>query len=95
MALLYEGVDTLGALVAEIEEKGATHLEVAGLAARLRGRVAAGVAGHRVAAARRAAPGPPVASAAPAMLRDGPAPVTPAMPVTPVAPVMPAMPGCP
>ena len=36
MTLLYEGVDALGALVAEIDEKGATHLEVAGLAARLR-----------------------------------------------------------
>lgn len=36
MALLYEGVDSLGVLVAEIEEQGATRLEVAGLAARLR-----------------------------------------------------------
>ncbi len=36
MALLYEGVDSLGALVAEIDERGAPHLEVAGLAARLR-----------------------------------------------------------
>jgi len=36
MTLLYEGVDSLGALVTEIEAKGATHLEVAGLAARLR-----------------------------------------------------------
>jgi two-component system chemotaxis sensor kinase CheA len=37
MALLYEGVDALGALVAEIGDKGATRLEIAGLAARLRG----------------------------------------------------------
>ncbi len=37
MALLYEGVDSLGALVAEVEEKGATQLDVADLAARLRG----------------------------------------------------------
>ncbi|MHB8835397.1 MAG: chemotaxis protein CheW [Candidatus Methylomirabilia bacterium] len=36
MTLLYEGVDSLGALVAEIEEQGGTHLEVAGLTARLR-----------------------------------------------------------
>ena len=36
MTLLYEGVDSLGALVTEIDEKGTTHLEVAGLVARLR-----------------------------------------------------------
>jgi two-component system chemotaxis sensor kinase CheA len=36
VALLYEGVDTLAALITEIGEKGATRLEVAGLAARLR-----------------------------------------------------------
>jgi len=36
MTLLYEGVDSLGALVGEIDERGTTHLEVAGLAARLR-----------------------------------------------------------
>ena len=37
IALLYEGLDALGALVAEIADKGATRQEVAGLAARLRG----------------------------------------------------------
>jgi len=37
MTLLYEGVDALGVLVAEIDEQGATHHEVDGLAARLRG----------------------------------------------------------
>jgi len=37
MALLYEGVDALGALVAEIDEQGATRLDVTALAARLRG----------------------------------------------------------
>ena len=37
MTLLYEGVDSLGALITEIDETGATHLEVDGLAARLRG----------------------------------------------------------
>ena len=36
MTLLYEGVDSLGTLVTEVEEKGTTHLEIAGLAARLR-----------------------------------------------------------
>jgi len=36
MALLYEGVDSLGVLVTEVDEKGATHLEVADLTARLR-----------------------------------------------------------
>lgn len=36
MALLYEGVDALGALVGEVEETGSTRLEVADLAARLR-----------------------------------------------------------
>ena len=36
MALLYEGVDTLGSLVGEIDEQGTTQLDVAALTSRLR-----------------------------------------------------------
>ena len=79
MTLLYEGVDSLGALVAEIEEKGATHLEVAGLAARLR------VASQRRAAGARAAPAAletPPPEPAPSLA----APAAPAAPEAPRRP---------
>ena len=80
MALLYEGVDALAALVTEIDEKGSTHLEVDGLAARLRG------------AARRESPvsesSPPAAP--PALpVADARTGEAPAAPVTTVAPEIP------
>jgi two-component system chemotaxis sensor kinase CheA len=40
-ALLYEGVDALGALVAEVEERGTPHRDAAGVAARLRAAASA------------------------------------------------------
>jgi len=79
MALLYEGVDSLGALVNEIDEKGATHLEVAGLAARLR------------IASQREAPDPAparplVASGAPVPAEEAPAAAAPTIDAVPPAP---------
>jgi two-component system chemotaxis sensor kinase CheA len=62
MALLYEGADALGALIGEIEADGATRLEVAGIAARLR------EAARQEAAAP--APPPPVTPAPPTVAGD-------------------------
>ena len=96
MALLYEGVDTLGALVAEIEEKGATQLEVAGIVARLRGAsparrrpADAGARRSSLGAARAA-----VASSLPRRRLQRPAsPSVPDVPAAPEAPDVPEAPG--
>ena len=87
MSLLYEGVDSLGALVAEIEEKGATHLDVASIVARLRD------ASRRESPAAAASPALEAPSSAPAAATVPSAPEAPVKSATPEEPVTPEAPG--
>jgi two-component system chemotaxis sensor kinase CheA len=84
MVLLYEGVDALGELVAEIEEKGVTRLDVTGLTARLRDASRPGAAGPESA--------PPVEEATLPPAGDTPAPAPGAPAAAAASPVAPAIP---
>jgi two-component system chemotaxis sensor kinase CheA len=86
MALLYEGVDVLGALATEIEEKGATSLGVEALAERLRAVARAPVAAAPPAEPPAAAPPPSPAAAVPSPEAPEHAATPEAEPVVALAP---------
>jgi two-component system chemotaxis sensor kinase CheA len=83
MGLLYEGVDTLGALANQIEEKGSTSLAVDGLVARLQGAARGGPS---------PAPEPPAPAATSAAEAEIPLPGTAAAVVGPPPGPVPAPP---
>jgi len=84
MTLLYEGVDTLGGLVAEIEAKGATQLEIAELTARLRNAARGEPSAAAVSPPPEATP-PPTAMVPPPIAATPPLEPVEPFPAAPVA----------